>query len=169
MKKKTRVITIRISEDVYQMTKQLGIKRSPLAEKIFMLECAAKLQTVDTDIENLKHLASMRLQEEKFKNDYLRLAKEKMDQEDWVKAHEKEEIEKTRAALLQAFTLFCADQNLNQSEFSAVILGDEKAPYPKYIDFEKPLIQSLARAGLPTDLNCLREIITKTKLAQVIQ
>lgn len=167
MKKKTRVITIRISEDVYQMTKQLGIKRSPLAEKIFMLECAARLQTVDTDIENLKQLASMRLQEEKFKNDYLRLAKEKIDQEDWIKTHQKEEIEKTRAALLQTFSLFCGDQNLKQSEFTAVLLGDIRSS--RYEEYEISLIDILKRAGLPSDLNILREAITKNRIPQVIR
>ena len=149
------------------MTKQLGIKRSPLAEKIFVLECAARLQTVDTEIENLKQLASTRLQEEKFKNDYLRLAKEKMDQSEWVALHQKEEVEKTRAALLQTFSLFCADQNLKQSEFTAALMGHLRTS--RFEEYEVSLVEVLTRAGLPSDLNLLREAITKSRIAQVIR
>ena len=109
----------------------------------------------------------MRLQEEKFKNDYLRLAKEKIDQEAWIKTHQKEEIEKTRAALLQTFSLFCEDQNLKQSEFTAVLLGDIRSS--RYEEYEISLIDILKRAGLPSDLNILREAITKNRIPQVIR
>jgi hypothetical protein len=144
-----------IDKWVLDLTRDLGINRSKIAQEALVAEIGIKLGTLDLTVSNLQQLASVHQLEEKRRKEGIQLRVQRREQEEYVKTSQ----DKAAADMMASLIKFCADRNVRPDWFSSVLIGNSDSP--RGFMLEQQFCQVLEQNNLPADLNLIRPLLVK--------
>ena len=147
-----------IDQWVLDLSKDLGINRSKIAQEALIAEIGIKLGTLDLTVANLQQMATVHQLEENRRKEGIQLRVQRIEQEGYAESREKEMRQQREEKLISVYRNFCITNHLLIDRFSSAIMGDSE-PWPELPIFEETLCRTLQQEGFPADLNILRPLL----------
>lgn len=154
--------SVYIDETVRDLADKLGINVSQSVEEILKLKIAAKFQSLETDIKTLESLGARYFAEDRKNTENIELIKQQTEFEEWKKTRLEVINTKNQQIALKLFRSVCESYHVSPSALQDYILGNA-SDLPYGADLESVLSLKMKDAGLPEDLNILRESLVAQK------